>query len=251
MKSTKKTSPSYYWHDALEAINPFIFKISTPNGSGTGFQIFHSTKMPLCGVATAYHVLSHEYEWEEPIKIIHHSSKSSILLKSDKRAIIVYPKQDLAFILFDKKNLSIDINAPKLVPSGKHLKPGVELGWCGFPSIAPNDLCFFSGYVSCYLSKEKSYLVDGVAINGVSGGPAFYISSISNEYIIGGVISAYLPNRIIGQTLPGVCFVSSVEEYQSTLVKLKSLDDAKQTAKKQKVKTENENINIDNTPKKP
>lgn len=182
---TPTPSPSrreYKWYSALETIKPYIFKVSTPNGYGTGFQIFHPTTMPLCAIATAYHVIAHEYEWEEPIRITHYDSGKTRLLKSDNRAIFVYPKQDLAIILFNKEDLPLSIGAPKLVPSGFTLKPGLEVGWCGFPVIASNTLCFFAGYVSCYLTNEESYLVDGVAINGVSGGPAFYLRSDADDF---------------------------------------------------------------------
>lgn len=220
------------WYTALDSISPFVYKILTPNGHGTGFQISYNEKKSICGIATAYHVVEHAFEWEEPIKILHYNSKKSIVLKATQRVIIPYSNQDLAFILFSQGDIPIASNLPDLVPEKTRLKQGVELGWCGFPAVAPNELCFFSGYVSCYLAGSKSYLVDGVAINGVSGGPAFYISS--NENIrIGGVISAYLPNTATGQVLPGVSFVSSIDPYQEMLKSFKSLGEAEKESVKQ------------------
>jgi hypothetical protein len=49
------------------------------------------------------------------------------------------------------------------------------------------------------LRKPPVYLVDGVAINGVSGGPVF-----DDRCHLAGLVSAYLPNRVApNTTLPG------------------------------------------------
>ena len=69
----------------------------------------------------------------------------------------------------------------------------------------PQKLCFFSGRVSAYLAEENAYLVDGVAINGVSGGPAFH----ETGKIIG-LVTAYIVNRATGEALPGVSLIRSV-----------------------------------------
>ena len=57
-----------------------------------------------------------------------------------------------------------------------------------------------SGYVlflrlyKC-LDSKRTYLVDGVAINGVSGGPTFALMGQDMDII--GVVSAYILNREI------------------------------------------------------
>ena len=48
---------------------------------------------------------------------------------------------------------------------GSVIDIGSEIGWLGFPSVAPHDLCFFSGNISARQEYRKAYLVDGVAIN--------------------------------------------------------------------------------------
>lgn len=156
----------------------------------------------------------------------------SLAIKEEARMIEVYPEKDLAFILFHKNNLPIKPE-PKLIHSGHRLKTGAEMGWCGFPSVAPSrQNCFFSGHVSAYISDKDSYLVDGVAINGVSGGPAFYVTeSEPFETRIAGVINAYVPNRIAGELLPGLAIVRSVNPYRETLENIKSIDQAKKQAR--------------------
>lgn len=244
-KRPTESTPSFRgqikWFEALQSITPYIFKILTPSGGGTGFQMSCTSK-GLCGIATAYHVIEHAYEWDEPIKITHYNSNKSLKLQPADRAIIPLTSQDLAFILFNKRDIQIEEKIPDIIPPQKILKQGVELGWCGFPSIAPNDLCFFVGYVSCCLKPQKSYLVDGVAINGVSGGPTFFISSTDNSVVIVGVITAYIPSRMYGESLPGLSYVRSVEPYQNMLRDLKSLNDAEKKADEQKLRNEKQQL---------
>lgn len=61
------------WAGALDKIKSYIFRISTPDGHGSGFQIYNSGKR--CLIATALHVVKHAFDWDEPIKIKHHLSK--------------------------------------------------------------------------------------------------------------------------------------------------------------------------------
>lgn len=222
-----------FWYKKLGSVLPYVFEILTPGGSGTGFQIF-ANDQGLCGIATAYHVIDHALDWEEPIKVIHHSSGKSLLLKQSSRAIFPYPEVDLAIIVFQKNDLPISSSPDNfLIDPQRNLIRGVEVGWLGFPSVAPaHELCFFAGHVSSFL-KQGSYLVDGVAITGVSGGPAFYIEEDTNLLRICGVISAYVPSRSYGETLPGLCIFRSVEPYQEMLQRLKSFSEAEKKAEKQ------------------
>lgn len=224
------------WHEPLEMIVPFVFKIKTPSSIGTGFQIFYNEKKNFCGIATADHVIAHEDEWEEPIKIIHHQSNQSLLLKKSDRVIWRFPEKDLAFILFHIGDLPIEPKPLSLINKGHTVKQGVEVGWCGFPAVSIENLCFFAGYISCPIVSEESYLVDGVAINGVSGGPAFYIDHETKQPKFFGVISAYRANRATGEALPGLCIVRSVDSYQSTLEQIKSIDEARDKEEEEKRK---------------
>lgn len=105
------------------------------------------------------------------------------------------------------------------------LKQGVEVGWLGFPAVRRADLCFFRGTVSAYIENEHSYLVDGVAINGVSGGPVFSLGFQQAELI--GLVSAYMPNRATGETLPGLAVVRDVEDLHAAADKFKDFAEAK------------------------
>lgn len=222
------------WHDAIDKVKPYLFKIKTPDGYGTGFQIFYSKETNTVGLATAYHVIEHSYQWHEPIKVVNHVKQKEQLLDYDDRYINVLSNRDLAFIVFkyqDDDPIEEQLNR---LPNNKRLKQGAHMGWCGFPSVSPNDLCFFTGYCSTWRDDTKSYLVDGVAINGVSGGPAIYITG--NQVSICGVVTEYRPNVSGGAVLPGVCLIRDTGPFETVLKEYKKMDDDIKAAKEESVK---------------
>lgn len=211
------------WHQVVEALTPYVVRIWTPQGSGTGFVVSNSNATTLCAIATADHVVSHAHYWEEPIRIEHQSSGKTVLLRSAERAITSVPASDTASIVFERAELELPLEALSLGPKDKYFRPGVEIGWLGYPAIPRASLCFFSGRISAWVSAERAYLVDGVAINGVSGGPAFIIDGAT----VIGVVSAYIPNRATGEPLPGLAVVRDVAEFHDLAQSFKSLDEAK------------------------
>jgi len=155
------------WAEGIEFIRPYIVKISTPRGSGTGFLISRTTAVNLSAIATAAHVVDNAHYWDEPIRLYHLASNEQVVLKSGDRAIFLEERFDTAAVVFDSSKLKLPDQPLPLTPEQKYLKPGYEIGWLGFPAIASSTLSFFSGRVSAWLSARNSYLVDGVAINGV------------------------------------------------------------------------------------
>lgn len=222
------------WPFAIEVLAPFVVKITTPRGSGTGFFV-SSTKTGLCAVATAAHVVDHAHYWDEPLRINHHASGETRLLRPPDRAILLDEGLDTAAIVFRPDNLKVPAELLPLSPEGKFLMAGAEIGWLGFPAIASSTLCFFSGRISSWLDERASYLVDGVAINGVSGGPAFWTmpaqkkpAGLQPTPTLMGVVTAYFPNRATGEALPGLCEIRDVRQFQELTKELKSLDEAKE-----------------------
>lgn len=105
------------------------------------------------------------------------------------------------------------------------MKVGASIGWLGFPALPSADLCFFTGSISARLESLSAYFVDGVAINGVSGGPAFAIDG-DEPYMVG-VVSAYMPNRATGEALPGLGIVRDVTQFHVEVQRFRSFDEAK------------------------
>lgn len=214
------------WYTAAEYVRPYVFKIATPRGSGTGFLVSLSTKTDLIAIATAAHVIDSAHYWEEPIRIDHAGDGGSMFIREADRAILIDEQKDSAAIVIARGHLDLPTVSLQLETEGKHLKVGNEIGWLGFPAIPGAELCFFTGTTSAWVSKEHAYLVDGVAINGVSGGPAFQMGA-NNQITLVGLVSAYAPNRATGETLPGLSIIRDVSQFHEVARRLKNLDEAK------------------------
>lgn len=213
------------WFDAVDIIKPHVVRISTPRGSGTGFLLAQAKNRDFSAIATAAHVIDHAHYWEQPIRIEHAASGKTVLLRAQDRVIFIDEEKDTAGILFDKDKLPLPVEPLPLTAEGKYLRLGNEVGWLGYPAVSPRNLCFFTGRVSHYDEAENTYLIDGVAINGVSGGPTFFQAGPAVRVI--GIVSAYIANRATGETLPGVALVSGMRRFHDWLKTIASLDAAK------------------------
>lgn len=231
------------WNQIIEKVKPYIVKIETPTGSGTGFLCLYNDDKKWCGIATALHVVSEADEWQQPMKIIPNGSSNHIFLKESQRVIFPDYNTDSAIVLFEKplETPFPDSTIP-LQPVEKPLDLGFEVGWLGFPYIEPYTLCFFSGCISARREERKAYLIDGVSINGVSGGPVFY-STDTGEVEIVGIVSAYKANRATGSSLPGLLIAQDVSHFHGVIQHIKSIDEARK--KKQELKEEKDDkINV-------
>ena len=217
------------WSNAVEIIEPHVVRISTPRGSGTGFLLSNGKNNAICGIATAAHVVDHAYYWEEPIRIDHVNSGKSVVVRRDERAVILDVARDTAALLFNRADLPLPPDPLPLAPKDMFLKVGSDIAWLGFPAIPAASLCFFAGNVSAWIQAQGAYLVDGVAINGVSGGPAFHMAVVDDKplVLVMGVVSAYVPNRATGEVLPGLSVVRDVAQFHELAPTFASLDQAR------------------------
>jgi hypothetical protein len=108
---------------------------------------------------------------------------------------------------------------------GQRIDIGAEVGWLGFPAIAPHTLCFFSGNISAHQEFRNAYLIDGVAINGVSGGPVLYLTETDGVQIVG-IVSADSANRATGEALPGLPIAQDVSHFHDVANHVHSIDEA-------------------------
>jgi hypothetical protein len=219
------------WRAGIELLRPYVVKVSTPQGSGTGWLVSRSLTSQLCAIATAAHVIDHAHYWEEPVRLLHVASGKSVVLRHDERAVLIDDSLDSGAIVFYGPDLPLPETVLPLLEKEKYLMPGIEIGWLGFPAIERAGLCFFSGRISAYLEEASTYLVDGVAINGVSGGPAFHLVGSAGSIELMGIVSAYIPNRATGQVLPGVAVVRDATQFHDISQKFLSIDEAKQQEK--------------------
>lgn len=208
-----------------EKIIPYIVRIDTQQESGTGFLIGYNPSKQLAAIATAAHVVVDAHEWGQPMRITHHSSEKAILLQEGDRAVFIDKERDAATIMLAKEKLPFPDEPLRMIDSSSYRAVGNRLAWMGFPSVAQPHLCLFEGIISSFLDDEDCYLIDGVAINGVSGGPVFFEMKDDIPEIVG-VISAYIPNHA-GNT-PGLLRAQDITPFEGTLNRLRNLHEAKQ-----------------------
>lgn len=234
------------WNKLQKKINPYLIRIETQQGSGTGFLFAYNPTGTLAAIATAAHVIDEAHDWKQPIKLIHHETGEVAFVTEDQRVVLVRKDRDAATILIPKGMLPLPEETFPLADATKYRPVGVELGWTGFPSVAYPNLCFFSGRISCFLEQQDCYLIDGVAINGVSGGPVFYDLQNDTPEIVG-IISAYMPNRS-GDT-PGLLRAQDITPFDETLKSLQSLHEAKQKEKSRDQEAASEPNSVTDSPK--
>lgn len=230
--------PAMHWNEVVEKVTPHVLKIETPQGHGTGFLCLYNYDKTFVGIATAHHVIDHAHRWLTPIRVTQYPSGKSAVIGADaSRAIWTSPQNDSALILANKaalSNLVIPDNPLPLFPVDKRLAIGNEIGWLGFPALgdSANMVCFFAGTVSAWQEESKAYLVDGVSINGCSGGPVVFSSATDGVQVVGAV-SAYIVNRATGESLPGLAVAQDVSYFHFAAAQVKSIDDALRTQEQQ------------------
>jgi len=212
------------WDEIVKGVTPYVVKIDTPSGHGTGFVCVYNHDKSVVGIATARHVVDYADKWQQPIRINHYPSATNTLLGENDRFIDLDVETDNAIILFTTKKLEkLPDNPLPLLSEKMSLPIGAEVGWLGYPGLAAFTLCFFAGTVSAKI--DSGYLIDGVAINGVSGGPV--VSYLPEKKLcIVGTVSAYAPNRATGDVLPGLSVAQDIAHFHEIINRIKTIDEA-------------------------
>lgn len=215
------------WDQVVRRMTPYMVRINTPDGSGTGFLCFHNIDKTWIGIATAAHVVSHADDWEQPIRITRHETDESKLFGARDRVVFPDYATDSAVVLIPT-SFDFPEDVVPLLPTTTTLPIGASVGWLGFPGIARNlTMCFFTGTVSAIERHDThAYLIDGVAVNGVSGGPVVYHTPESSETLIVGVLAAYRPNRQYGESLPGLSVARDMSHFHGVLERIRTYEEA-------------------------
>lgn len=216
--------PEPTWQQAVEAIAPYVIRISTPDHAGSGVLFAFGAGGGILGFATAAHVLAHAHLWQQPIRIEHVATGWERLVQFNERAMVFDDDTDTAAVVLLRDGAPFPTELLTMTPEGMNIRVGVEVGWVGYPGVTParDQLCFFSGRISAWLDAKHAYLVDGVAISGVSGGPAFFVGSHGQPVLLG-VMSAYLPNKTTGTPLPGLSLVQHIGQLEKVVQDLGKL----------------------------
>jgi len=121
---------------------------------------------------------------------------------------------DASILIFSAPELPVP--TVPIVERIEDVHVGMQVGWMGCPGFQLGHPCFFSGHISAALGR--SYLVDGVAAPGVSGGPVFCRTELGLRIV--GSVSAYRPGRkkldddsVV--LLPGLSVANDVSFYKT------------------------------------
>jgi hypothetical protein len=198
--------------------------------SGTGFLFARTADNLLLAFATAAHVVEEAEKWGKPIKIRHHRTGEEEVYSDEERAIWIDHENDSAIILVPLPQIRLPHMVLPIVDKKKHKEIGAEVAWVGYPYFAFQHLCFFTGHISAFEREGNSYLIDGVAINGVSGGTVFAKQKGDRPELIG-IVRAYRSNNLQGETLPGLMYAQDLTSVYSAISKIKSLEEARKKSK--------------------
>lgn len=215
--------PELPWYDLIERISHVVFRVHADANLGTGFVFSLGVKKEsgqhVAFFVTALHVVKAALQANAPIELVSEDGKRRF--SSSNGDLEIWPIGDLSHdtaligITANEPIVSKERLRPILVPE-HHALRGAEVGWVGFPGIFEPELCFFHGHVSGYRGDPPAYLADGVAMGGVSGGPAF-----NSHGIIIGFVSAYIPNQVNSlTTLPGVSALIPIQHLGKLMVDL-------------------------------
>ncbi len=214
---------------AYNKMSHFIFKIETPFSAGTGFLCYKNDSY--CVIATAYHVIEDAHKQQTPIKIIHYNTLNGGWILPGLIITSANPTVDSAVVIIETRFLpfvNIFDKLPEFLPVGFSQTIGSKVCWLGFPRIQSDALCIFSGIISGRIyDNGNMYLVDGVAIHGVSGGPLIAVGDNGNYKVVG-VINQYIPNIIKASTdisLPGLTYARDVSHFVQVVHTINSFEE--------------------------
>lgn len=218
----------------IEIISPSVVKLQTQNGYGTGFIFWENQE--LCCIATASHVIEPAIQegWEQPILITQYDGYPTRVYPHDRWVVPRLDNGDSAAIIVRKETLKIPKQFIQL-QEFESIPIGSKIGWLGYPNLIDPSIVrpsFFSGVISnVFSSPLNQYVIDGVSIHGVSGGPVFYLSNNCSDSFIIGSISSYHVNRVpVGNNIeswPGLLISHNVSVFKPVIEHLKTLEDAK------------------------
>jgi hypothetical protein len=199
--------PELPWDKVVDRVTPIVFRVYAGRSAGTAFVVALGSEKETsrnCAIlATADHVLADSVDTADKVRLV--SADRQRIFDADIDEIRIQPLgtkiHDTMLILLKSKNPILEHDDLLPMMQWDLMMPkGAEIGWLGYPGITEPELCFFHGHVSGHWHEPPTYLIDGVAINGVSGGPAF-----DNRAHLVGLVSAYIPNRVAPHTtLPGL-----------------------------------------------
>lgn len=155
------------WFEVVERFGNYTFRIYTDSAMGTGFLVMVGSAMGhIAALATAWHVVK-KAETGTSLRICNRNDNEVARSLGGNMAVMeVENGLDSALVVIKTKAeiFPQDLLLPQLP---------ADVGWMSYPGTVEPELCFFHSHIAGTLKKPPIYFVDGVATNGVSGGPVF------------------------------------------------------------------------------
>jgi hypothetical protein len=215
------------WNKHVAEITLFVARIETQFGYGTGYIFWQNQE--LCCIATAKHVINpaNIAGWEQAFLVTMPNGSNTRYYPIHRKILSGANDSDSAAILIHKSNLIFPQQCLPIWNFSGEIPIGASVGWLGFPQIINQTILnpsFFSGNISNFFNEYQQYAIDGIAINGVSGGPVFCNSEAGSALVVG-TISAYIPNPVRGskgeeQALPGFSVAHSFSSFKQIIENL-------------------------------
>ncbi len=210
------------WNRLIRRIAAQVLLIRGEDGAqGTGFLLSGGSTVRT--VATARHVA--DAIKGKPATLCHHPSGNAVRIGKNgpglRDVIVATPSSpfDVALLVLAAPEFP-QPTIPLLTPSDD-LRVGSDVGWLGYPGRLGETLCFFSGRISAILPDSRTYLIDGTAMPGVSGGPVF-CETPSGPRLLGSISAYTYDVRKTGPTtehaLPGLAVANDVSFHNSVKV---------------------------------
>lgn len=196
--------PLRNWWDIAESLARQTFQVRRANCCGTAFLVSqgierHSSHRHYC-FATAWHVIDDILDDDHFILFRSHD-KTAIDADTNRvmTARLGPPSFDLGCLYLrtvdDLLRLEdmMPVRGLKTFPS-----LGESLGWCGYPGSLEDEPMFCRGTLACFKTDPHSYLINGVAYPGMSGG------AVADQYgWVIGVVSRWWEDGSLPQ-IPGM-----------------------------------------------
>lgn len=220
MKTSKNKSAHLSWETIAQRAEKIAFLIEIGTTTGTCFAVLISPtknkRKKVYTFATAWHVIEKLARTNKPIKLVTADKNKAYEIMPDSYTIFREGPKEFDTGIIEVTSERVLVSENDLLPMldfEERLPRGAEIGAVGFPGLADEEFCFFRGVISGYSKRPQAYLVDGVVLNGVSGGPA-----VDQKARIIGLVSSYLPNRIDRHTtLPGLTTLIPISSIESLI----------------------------------
>jgi len=203
MKNNRDGHPLRNWWDIAEALARQTFQVQRANCCGTAFLVSqgieeNSPHRHYC-FATAWHVIDDVLE-DDRFVLFRSQDKLAIDVDTDRvmTARLGPPSFDLGFVFL--RTVDNLLSPEDMMPIRGKTFPslGEDLGWYGYPGSLKHEPMFCRGTLPCLKTNPHSYLINGVAYPGMSGGP------VSHQYgWVVGVVSEWWEDGNLPQ-IPGM-----------------------------------------------